>query len=68
MGRTTVLFGFWLVGYVLGFFVWMIRAPVVNWVMTRGISSDVAGALITGFASSVAMLAGVLVWSFMSSQ
>jgi len=68
MGRTTVLFGFWLVGYVLGLLVWMIRGPVVNWVVNLGISSDLAGAMITGFASSVAMLVGVLVWSFMSGE
>jgi len=64
----TALFGFWLVGYALGFFAWMARAPVVNWVMTIGISADLAGAMITGFASSVAMLVGVLVWSFTSSN
>ena len=68
MGRKFILFGFWLVGYALGFFAWLVRAPVVTWVMTLGISSDVAGAMITGFASSVVMLVGVMLWSFMSSK
>jgi len=36
--------------------------------MTLGISSDVAGALITGLASSIVMLVGVMLWSFMSKQ
>ena len=68
MGRKLVLFGFWLVGYALGFFAWLVRVPVVNWVMTLGISADVAGALITGLASSIVMLVGVMLWSFLSKQ
>jgi hypothetical protein len=66
MGRKIVLFGFWLVGYALGFFAWLVRAPVITWVMTLGISADVAGALITGLASSIVMLVGVMLWSFLS--
>jgi len=68
MGRKLVLFGFWLVGYALGFFAWLVRAPVVSWVMTLGISADVAGAMITGLASSIVMLVGVMLWSFLSRQ
>jgi hypothetical protein len=66
MGRKLVLLGFWLLGYSLGFFAWLVRTPVVSWIMSIGISSDVAGAMITGFASSIMMLVGVLLWSFMS--
>lgn len=66
MGRKAVLFGFWLVGYAIGFFAWLVRDPVVNWVMNLGISADVAGALITGLASSIVMLVGVMLWSFLS--
>ena len=68
MGRKLVLFGFWLVGYALGFFAWLVRAPVISWVMTLGISADVAGAMITGLASSIVMLVGVMLWSFLSRQ
>ena len=68
MGRKLVLFGFWLVGYTLGFFAWLVRVPVVNWFMTLGVSSDVAGAMITGLASSIVMLVGVMLWSFLSKQ
>ena len=54
MGRKMVLFGFWLVGYALGFFAWLVRAPIITWVMTLGISADVAGAgWIAGLASSM---------------
>jgi hypothetical protein len=66
MGRKIVLFGFWLVGYALGFFAWLVRAPVITWVMTLGMSADVAGALITGLASSIVMLVGVMLWSLLS--
>lgn len=66
MGRKFVLFGFWLLGYSLGFFAWLVRTPIINSIMNLGISSDVAGAMITGFASSIIMLAGVILWSFLS--
>jgi len=68
LGRKLVLFGFWLVGYALGFFAWLVRAPIITWVMTLGISADVAGAMITGLASSIVMLVGVMLWSFLSRQ
>ena len=57
-----------MVGYALGFFAWLVRTPVIGWIMTLGISADVAGAMITGFASSIIMLVGVLLWSFLSRQ
>ncbi len=68
MGRKLVLIGFWLLGYMLGFFAWLVRTPVINFIETFGISSDVAGALITGFAGSLVMLVGVILWSYMSSS
>jgi hypothetical protein len=66
MGRKIVLFGFWLLGYALGFFAWTVRTPVISWIMTLGISADVAGAMITGGASSIMMLVGVILWSYLS--
>jgi hypothetical protein len=68
MGRRTILFGFWLLGYALGFFAWLVRAPVINAVMGLGLSADAASALITGFAGSVVMLVGVILWSYLSSS
>ena len=68
MGRKIVLFGFWLLGYALGFFAWVVRAPVINWVMTLGFSSEVAGGVITGFAGSLMMLVGVILWSYLSQN
>jgi hypothetical protein len=68
MGRKAVLFGFWLLGYALGFFAWLVRAPVYAWIESLGVSADVAGALITGFAGSIMMLVGVFLWSYLSSS
>jgi len=67
MGRKAVLFGFWLLGYALGFFAWLVRAPVINFIMSLGLSEEVAGALITGLAGSIMMLVGVILWSYLSS-
>ena len=67
MGRKAVLIGFWLLGYALGFFAWLVGAPVINWVANLGVSADVAGALITGLAGSVVMLVGVILWSYLSN-
>ncbi len=68
MGRKAVLFGFWLLGYSLGFFAWIVRAPVLQWIMTLGFSEEVAGALITGFAGSILMLVSVVLWSYFTSN
>ena len=68
MGRKLVLFGFWLLGYALGFGAWLVRAPVINWITNLGVSADVAGALITGLAGSVVMLVGVILWSYLSNN
>ena len=68
MGRKIVLFGFWLLGYALGFFAWLVRAPVISAIESFGLSSDAAGALITGFAGSLVMLVGVFMWSYLSSS
>jgi len=56
-----------LLGYALGFFAWLVRAPVINWITNLGVSADVAGALITGLAGSVVMLVGVILWSYLSN-
>lgn len=68
MGRKAVLFGFWLLGYFLGFFAWLVRVPVIQWVQNLGVSADIAGALITGLAGSIVMLVGVILWSYLSSS
>ncbi len=68
MGRKTVLIGFWLLGYMLGFFAWLVRTPVIQFIESFNVNADVAGALVTGFAGSLVMLVGVILWSYMSSS
>jgi hypothetical protein len=68
MGRKLILFGFWLLGYALGFFAWLVRVPVIAFIETFGLSADAAGALITGLAGSLLMLVGVIMWSYLSSS
>jgi len=55
-------------GYALGFFAWLVRVPVISWIMTLGFSADLASAMITGFAGSLVMLVGVILWSYLSSS
>ncbi len=66
MGRKAVLLGFWLLGYALGFIAWVLRAPILGWIMNLGFSEEIAGALITGFAGSTVMLVGVILWSYLT--
>ncbi len=66
MGRMAVLTGFWLLGYALGFFAWIVRKPVLDFIRTFGLSEELAGALITGFAGSLVMLVGVVLWSYLT--
>ncbi|MDA4120831.1 MAG: hypothetical protein OK404_00305 [Thaumarchaeota archaeon] len=68
MGRKAILVGFWLLGYALGFAAWLGREPMINFIKNFGLSADAAGALITGFAGSLVMLVGVILWSYLSSN
>jgi hypothetical protein len=68
MGRKLVLVGFWLLGYALGFFAWLVRGPVISAIESIGFSQDAASALITGFAGSLVMLVGVIMWSYLSGS
>ncbi len=55
-------------GYALGFFAWIVRKPILNFVVTLGFSEELAGALITGFAGSIVMLVGVILWSYLAQS
>jgi len=68
LGRKAALFGFWIVGFALGAFAWMVKTPVLNFVESIGLSSDASQALIAGFFGSVVMVLSVLAWSFLSSS
>ena len=68
MGRKAVLFGFWIVGYIIGGFAWLMKAPILNFIEGLGLSSDLSQALIAGLFGSSVMVLSVLIWSFLSSS
>ena len=68
LGRKAALFGFWIVGFMLGGFAWMVKTPVLNFVQSIGLSSDTSQALIAGLFGSVVMVLSVLAYSFLSSS
>jgi hypothetical protein len=70
MGRTAVIFGFWLFGYALGFLAYVARVPIISGMqyILSGASADVVGGLISGLAGSILMLAALYVWSHSGTQ
>jgi hypothetical protein len=70
MGRTSVIFGFWLLGYALGFLAYVARVPIISglYFVLSGASADIVGGLISGLAGSVLMLAALYVWSHSGTQ
>lgn len=46
MGRKTILLGFTLFGYVLGFLAWLLRSSVASLVAGLGANQDIAGAIL----------------------
>ena len=67
-GRGRILFGFWLVGYALGFVAYLVRVPFIIALEELFSSSVIVGAMISGLAGSILMLAVLYVWSHMGSQ
>lgn len=67
-GRGRILFGFWLLGYALGFVAYLVRVPFIIALEELFSSSVIVGAMISGLAGSIVMLAALYVWSHMGSQ
>jgi len=67
LGRKAVLFVAWIGGYLLGAFAWLVRAPLLQFIGSLGLSSDASQGLVAGLFGSSVMVVGVLVWSFLSS-
>jgi len=67
-GRGRVLFGFWLLGYALGFVAYLVRVPFIIALEELFSSSVIVGAMISGLAGSIVMLAVLYVWSHAGSQ
>ncbi len=67
MGRKAVLVGFWITGYALGAFAWLVKAPVMQFVQNLGLSSEASQALLSGLAGSCVLVLSVVFFSFLSS-
>jgi hypothetical protein len=63
MGRKTVLLGFALFGYVLGFLAWLLRSSVASMIASIGLNQDLSDAILAGIAGGFLMLISVLVWA-----
>jgi hypothetical protein len=69
-GRGPIIFGFWLLGYTLGFVAYLVRVPFVIAVsdLFGSANSNIVGAAVSGLAGSIVMLAALFVWSHMGSK
>ena len=67
-GRGRILFGFWLLGYALGFVAYLVRVPFIIALEELFSSSVIVGAMISGLAGSIVMLAVLYAWSHAGSQ
>lgn len=70
MGRGPIIFGFWLLGYALGFVAYLVRAPFITGIVALfgAANAQIIGAAISGLAGSVVMLVFLFVWSHMGSS
>ena len=70
MGRGPIVFGFWLLGYALGFVAYLVRIPFIVGLtdIFGAANATIVGAAISGLAGSVVMLAFLFIWSHMGSS
>ncbi len=63
MGRKTILLGFALFGYVLGFLAWLLGGSFADLAAAFGANQDIADAVLAGIAGGFLMVIAVLVWA-----
>jgi riboflavin transporter FmnP len=70
MGRGPIIFGFWLLGYALGFIAYLVRIPFITGLIDifGAANATIVGAAISGVAGSVVMLAFLFIWSHTGSS
>jgi hypothetical protein len=61
--RGRIIFGFWLVGFALGFVAYLVRVPFIVALEEIFSSSEIVGAAVSGIAGSIVMLAALYLWS-----
>jgi hypothetical protein len=70
MGRFAVLAGFGFLGFALGFFAYLSRKAFIELILRLLPTLDIelVGAVVTGLAGAVIMIAGVIAWSYMTGR
>ncbi|MDG6905380.1 MAG: hypothetical protein JRN20_06315 [Nitrososphaerota archaeon] len=70
ISRGPIIFGFWLLGYALGFVAYLVRVPFMVALddIFGAANATIVGAAISGLAGSVVMLAFLFIWSHMGSS
>ena len=70
VGRGPIIFGFWLLGYALGFVAYLVRVPFIVGItyLLGSANANIIGAAVSGLAGSVVMLAFLFVWSHSGSS
>jgi len=70
VGRTTILFGFWILGYAIGFLGYLIMSKtnifqgLLNFLYSIFGDAQLVNAAIVGFATSLLSLAILIAWSY----
>ncbi len=70
MGRGPIVFGFWLLGYALGFIAYFVGTPFITGItnLFGAANTTIIGAAVSGVAGSVVMLAFLFIWSHMGTS
>ncbi len=70
MGRGSIIFGFWLVGYALGFVAYFLAVPLIEGlgILTRSMSGEIVGGMVSGLAGSFISLGVLYIWSHSGSH
>ncbi len=67
MGRKSAIFGFWLLGFTLGFGGYLASPSVGSWLMEilpqLFVSETFVGAFIAGLATSIITMVSVFLWA-----
>jgi hypothetical protein len=70
VGRTTILFGFWILGYAVGFLGYLIMSKTnifqgfLNFLYSIFGDAQLVNAAIVGLATSLLSLAILIAWSY----
>ncbi|MDG6928643.1 MAG: hypothetical protein JRN39_00475 [Nitrososphaerota archaeon] len=73
MGRSTILFGFWIIGYALGFigFLFVYKTNLLQGLYSVMLAllgnAQLVDASLVGLATSFLSLAMIIVWSYSKS-